>query len=214
MNWKPKKQQLLGLLPDALVMTRGARDDVARYLSFDDGPDPEFTPPLLDLLARHGVQASFFLVGEKIEKHPDIVERIVAEGHMLGNHSYSHWSFGNMTLKKQLTEVHKTDALLRHFDRRPHHRMRPPHGYVGTQLMLYFAVHRRSFVYWSYDSLDYRTDMSPEALVTRLRDRPPAPGDIVLMHDDSMRATDALAVMLLEWLDRGYAFRAVPAEAA
>jgi len=125
MNWKLKKHDLLGLLPEALVLTR-TRDHDLRYLSFDDGPDPEHTPRLLDTLARHNVKASFFLVGEKIEQYPEIVQRIVADGHMIGNHSYSHWSFRNMNLRKQLDEVYRTDALLRLFDNRPHHRMRPP----------------------------------------------------------------------------------------
>lgn len=208
MNWKPKKHELLALLPDALVLTR-TRDDATRYLSFDDGPEPANTPKLLDTLARHDVKASFFLVGEKIERHPEIVQRMVAEGHMIGNHSYSHWSFNQMNLKTQLDEIHRTDALLRQFDDRPHHRMRPPHGYVGAQLLMYFARRRRSFVYWSYDSLDYQ-DRPTDALIARLRHDPPAPGDIVLMHDDSDKATDALKVILPEWIDQGLRFSALP----
>jgi peptidoglycan/xylan/chitin deacetylase (PgdA/CDA1 family) len=212
MNMRPRKHRLLGLLPDALVLTSGSRRDNARYLTFDDGPDPTYTPPLLDLLAKHGVKASFFLVGEKIERHPKLVERIVAEGHMLGNHSYSHWSFKRMTTRKKLHEIHSTDALLHAFDGRQHHRMRPPHGYVSADLLCYFAMHRRSFVYWSYDSLDYQ-DRPNQEMISRLRADPPLPGDIVLMHDDSDRAHDALAVMLPEWLGDGHTFRALPQDA-
>lgn len=212
MNMRPRKHRLLALLPDALVLISGSRRDNARYLTFDDGPDPTYTPPLLDLLAKHGVKASFFLVGEKIERHPKLVERIVAEGHMLGNHSYSHWSFKRMTTRKKLHEIHSTDALLHAFDGRPHHRMRPPHGYVGADLLCYFAMHRRSFVYWSYDSLDYQ-DRPNQEMISRLRADPPLPGDIVLMHDDSDRAHDALAVMLPEWLGDGHTFRALPQDA-
>ncbi|HUA82025.1 MAG TPA: polysaccharide deacetylase family protein [Dyella sp.] len=208
MNMRPKKQHWLNLFPDALVQTKGAREGNVRYLTFDDGPDPTYTPPLLDLLAKHEVKASFFLVGEKIERHPKLVERILAEGHMLGNHSYSHWSFKRMTTRKKLDEIHRTDALLSAFDGRLHHRMRPPHGYVGADLLCYFAMCRRSFVYWSYDSLDYQIEPARE-LITRLRADPPLPGEIVLMHDDSDRAHDGLAVMLPEWLSDGYAFRAL-----
>jgi peptidoglycan/xylan/chitin deacetylase (PgdA/CDA1 family) len=205
---RPKKQQWLSLFPDALVQTKGPRRDHACYLTFDDGPDPTHTPPLLDLLAKHGVKASFFLVGQKVERHPKLVERIVAEGHMLGNHSYSHWSFKRMTTGKKLSEIHSTDALLSAFDGRLQHRMRPPHGYVGADLLCYFAMHRRSFVYWSYDSLDYQ-DRPTREMVGRLRADPPSSGDIVLMHDDSDRARDALAVLLPEWLGSGYSFRAL-----
>ncbi|NID14525.1 polysaccharide deacetylase family protein [Luteibacter yeojuensis] len=212
MNWKLKKHDLLGLLPERLVLTR-TRDADLRYLSFDDGPEPGYTPRLLDTLAKHGVKASFFLVGEKIEQHPDIVKRIVDDGHMIGNHSYSHWSFRNMNLTKQLDEVYRTDALLRLFDDRPHHRMRPPHGYVGAQLLAHFARRRRSFVYWSYDSLDYQ-DRPVEALIDRLRSDPPAAGDIVLMHDDSDKAAEALDVLLPEWLAQGMRFAALPGSSA
>ncbi|SKB75814.1 polysaccharide deacetylase family protein [Luteibacter sp. 22Crub2.1] len=208
---KPRKLELLGLLPETLVMTR-TRDARLRYLSFDDGPEPGHTPRLLDTLARHGVKASFFLVGEKIEQYPEIVQRIVAEGHMIGNHSYSHWSFSNMTLTKQLDEVYRTDALLRLFDDRPHHRMRPPSGYVGAQLLLHFARRKRNLVYWSYDSLDYQ-DAPVETLIARLRNDPPVPGDIVLMHDDSDKATAALDVMLPEWLSQGFGFAALEGSA-
>ncbi|WP_239709010.1 polysaccharide deacetylase family protein [Luteibacter sp. 9133] len=192
-------------------MTR-TRDTCLRYLSFDDGPEPGHTPRLLDTLAKHGVKASFFLVGEKIEQYPEIVQRIVAEGHMIGNHSYSHWSFSNMTLTKQLDEVYRTDALLRLFDDRPHHRMRPPSGYVGAQLLLHFARRKRNLVYWSYDSLDYQ-DAPVETLIARLRNDPPAPGDIVLMHDDSDKAAEALDVMLPEWLSQGFGFAALEGSA-
>lgn len=212
MNWKLKKHDILGLLPKKLLLTR-TRDRAARYLSFDDGPEPAHTPKLLDTLARHGVKASFFLVGEKIEQFPEIVQRIVAEGHMIGNHSYSHWSFRNMTGRKQLDEVYRTDALLRLFDDRPHHRMRPPHGYVGATLLMHFARRKRSLVYWSYDSLDYQ-DHPVATLIQRLRTNPPAPGDIVLMHDDSDKAAEALDVLLPEWLGEGFRFDALPGNAS
>lgn len=212
MNMRPRKQQLLGLLPDSLVLTHGARQGSTRYLTFDDGPDPQYTPPLLDLLAKHGVRASFFLVGEKIERHPGLVRRIVDEGHLLGNHSYSHWSFKNMTTGKKLKEIHSTDELLSAFDGRPHHLMRPPHGYVGADLLWHFARERRSFAYWSYDSLDYQ-ERPAEALIAQLRNSPPRVGDIVLMHDDSDRARTALSVVLPEWLIDGHLFDVLPGEA-
>jgi peptidoglycan/xylan/chitin deacetylase (PgdA/CDA1 family) len=208
-NLKLKKQKLLRLLPDTLVQTHGSSYGGARYLTFDDGPDPEYTPRLLDLLAKHRVHASFFLIGQKVEQHPGLVERMVAEGHMIGNHSYSHWSFKPMSLSKQLDEFRRTDELLRNFDARPQHRVRTPQGYLDTRLLLYCASHRRSIVYWSYDSLDYQKP-THDAFVARLRAQPPLAGDIVLMHDDSHRATDALCTLLPEWLSEGHTFRALP----
>lgn len=212
MNKKSTKMQLLGFLPDSLVLTRGARQGPTRYLSFDDGPDPVHTPRLLDLLAKHGIRASFFVIGDKVKKHPELVKRIVAEGHMLGNHSYTHWSFKRMSLRKMLDEIDQTDQLLSAFDDRPRHRMRTPRGDLPLSLLLHFAMRWRSFVFWSYDSLDYQ-NQTEDALVARLRAHPPQPGDIVLMHDDSAKSTMALDVLLPEWLASGFLFQALPAEA-
>lgn len=213
MNLKPTKQQMLRLLPDKIVQTRGSRAGQTRYLSFDDGPHPEHTPRLLDLLAEHDVHASFFVVGQRAESHPAIVERIVAEGHLLGNHSWSHTHFARIPLLEQVAELDRTDDLLRAFDQRPRHRVRPPQGSMPLPLLLYLARHRRSVAYWSYDSLDYREQPASE-LTARLLRRPPRPGDIVLMHDDNVRATEALAALLPQWRSCGHTFDALAPERA
>jgi peptidoglycan/xylan/chitin deacetylase (PgdA/CDA1 family) len=209
MNLKPKKHELLRLLPDALVQTHGSSSDGARYLTFDDGPDPDYTPRLLDLLAEYRVHASFFLIGERIEQHPALVERMVAEGHMIGNHSYTHRQFKTLPLHEQLEEFSRTDELLQTFDARPRHRVRTPQGYLDTRLLLHCALNGRSIVYWSYDSLDYQKP-SLDGFMARLREFPPDPGDIVLMHDDTGLAMDALRTLIPEWLGEGHTFRALP----
>jgi peptidoglycan-N-acetylglucosamine deacetylase len=212
MNLKPKKHELLRLLPDALIQTHGSSDEGARYLTFDDGPDPNFTPALLDLLAEYGVHASFFLIGERIEQYPAVVERMVAEGHMIGNHSYTHRQFKSLPLNEQLEEFSRTDEVLRALDARPRHRVRTPQGYLDTRLLLHCALHGRSIVYWSYDSLDYQKP-TLDSFVARMRALPPLAGDIVLMHDDSDLATNALRTLLPEWLGEGHAFCALSEDA-
>jgi peptidoglycan-N-acetylglucosamine deacetylase len=213
MNFKPNKQQLLSLLPGALVLTRGPRSGDAIYLSFDDGPHPEHTPRLLDLLGEHGAHASFFLIGKQVERHPGLAERIVAEGHALGNHSFSHpSSFGKTSLQQQLQEIERTDQLLAEFDNRPRHRFRPPRGSFSLSLLLHFARQRRCIAYWSYDSMDYLH--LPDVKVTaRLRQQPPRAGDIVLMHDDDACAGRVLSTMLPEWQAGGRGLHALPPEA-
>lgn len=212
MKLKPNKQQLLGLLPDALVMTRGPRQGNALYLSFDDGPHPEHTPRLLDQLAAHGVHASFFVVGTQVEKHPELAARIADEGHLLGNHSWSHPSaFGAMTLHQQMQEVERTDVLLAEFDHRPTHRFRPPRGSFSLPFLLHFARRRRAIAYWSYDSLDYR-QWPVEDVVARLRRLPPRAGDILLMHDDAACAGEVLKIMLPHWQAGGHELRALAPE--
>lgn len=213
MKLKPSKRQLLGLLPHRIVQTRGEADGNARYLSFDDGPHPEHTPRLLDLLAAHGAHASFFVVGRHAEQHPAVVERIVAEGHLLGNHSWSHLHFAQQPLRDQLAELDRTDTLLSGFDGHARHRIRPPHGTLPLPLLFALARRQRSVAYWSYDTMDYHLPAVPE-LVGNLRRRPPVAGDILLMHDDNALAGAALTELLPAWSASGQAFRALPLEQA
>ena len=210
MSWKPKKSDVLGLLPDRLVRVRGPARESTLYLSFDDGPHPEHTPALLDLLDRYDVQASFFLVGMHVERHPSVVERIVAGGHLLGNHSWSHSRFGELDIETQIEEIDRCDRVLAGFDGRVRHPFRPPRGELSLRLIRCCARRRQGIVYWSRDSLDYRTEQPSTELVAALRRDPPASGDIVLMHDDAHCSAAMLAELLPWWRDAGFRFAALP----
>lgn len=211
MRLRPSKRQLLELLPERVVQVRGDTTAGGCYLTFDDGPHPEHTPLLLDLLAERGAHASFFLVGKRVEQYPEIVKRIVAEGHLIGNHSWSHERFGRRPLAEQLHELDRTDAVLAPFDGMAHHRVRPPQGSLPLSLLISLMRRQRRIAYWSYDSMDYRQPPVAE-LVAHFRATPPAAGDIVLMHDDNALAHAALATLLPEWQGAGRDFRALPAE--
>jgi peptidoglycan-N-acetylglucosamine deacetylase len=210
MIYRPKKMSLLRWLPKSVVLTKEPGRDKKLYLTFDDGPNPLHTPVLLDLLRAHDAHASFFLIGREAERHPQLVERIVAEGHSLGNHSYSHPVFSGMPLSRQLAEIDQTDQLLASFDGIKRHRFRPPRGAFSFALMLHSAWHRRNLSYWSYDSLDYQRQ-PPDHLIKLLRERPPQAGDVMLMHDDSDCSTHILAALLPEWRTSGFTFSALPA---
>ena len=207
-HW-PNKMQLLQCLPTALVSTRAPGRDKILYLTFDDGPNPAYTPRLLDLLAAHGARASFFLVGAHVECYPALVERMVAEGHRLGNHSFHHRRFGPMSLAEQRKEVDDTDRVLARFDGLQRHRFRPPRGVFPWLLALYFALRKRNLTYWSYNSMDYLR-RPPEQLIKRMRATPPRPGDVVLMHDDDDCSISMLESLLGEWRAAGFQFHALP----
>lgn len=206
-----RKQHVLNLLPAAVVQTRGPRRDSVRYLSFDDGPNPDYTASVLDLLARHDARATFFLVGQNAERYPELVTRMVAEGHRLGNHSYSHAIFSEIPRSAQIAEIERTDKILATFDGCRFHPFRPPRGVFSPGLLMRLMLARRRLTYWSYDSLDYRKQPLHE-LVQTLRERPPRCGDIVLLHDDNERAPQILEALLPEWTAAGFSFAPLPAE--
>lgn len=207
---RSRKTRLLGLLPARLVTTRARGRRRTLYLTFDDGPHPEFTPPVLDLLNSHGATATFFLIGERIDRHPGVVRRIVDEGHALGNHSWSHPRMGDLPLPEQIDEIARTDAALSAFDGRTTHPFRPPSGVLPTNLLLHFARVGRTIAFWSYDSHDYEQLPAP-ILLAQIRANPPRSGDTVLMHDDTAATVELLAALLPQWRADGFEVRAMPA---
>lgn len=210
MNWRPRKSDLLRLLPSNVVRVRGDAGGKTLYLTFDDGPHPQHTPVLLDLLASCEVKASFFLIGQLAERHAALVERIVAYGHTLGNHTYSHPQFGRLGIDEQLREIDRCDQVLAAFDGLPRHPFRPPRGELSPGLLWRCHRRRQLVVYWSRDSLDYRTRRPAAELVGLLQDDPPVAGDILLLHDDADRAIEMMRRLLPGWRQAGFRFATLP----
>lgn len=209
MRTRSRRMRVLRWLPSAWLMTRGSSTGKNLYLSFDDGPHPEHTPRLLDLLAEHDAKATFFLIGQQIERHPDIARRIAAEGHALGNHSYSHPQFEQLSLDEQIDQIRKTDTLLSSIDGHAEHMFRPPRGVLPLPMVLRCMKERRQICVWSYDTHDY-SRRSMDELLPLIRRNPVRSNDILLMHDDGGVATDLLGVLLPEWRGQGFAFQALP----
>lgn len=209
MNPRPKKLRVLRWLPDRWMLTRGVADRRVLHLTFDDGPNETHTPPLLDLLAAHDARADFFLIGERAEQSPQLVERLVCEGHALGNHSWHHRRFDAQPPAAQRAEIDRTDALLARFDGRAHHDFRPPRGLLPRGLLLDCLRHGTRIAYWSYDTLDYSRRPVAE-LVASARRHPPRAGDILLMHDDAEASLRLLEAMLPAWRAAGFAFEPLP----
>lgn len=210
MQPRSRKTRLLGLLPSRLVTTSARTGGKVLYLTFDDGPDPEHTPAVLDLLRQHGASATFFLIGGLIDHHPGVVRRIVDEGHQLGNHSWSHPSMPDIPIEAQIEEIARTDARLQVYDGKARHPFRPPFGDLSGELLLHFARTGRTIAFWSYDSNDYQR-LPATALLEKVRSNPPRSGDVVLMHDDNHDSVALLAGLLPEWRTQGYAVRPMPA---
>jgi peptidoglycan/xylan/chitin deacetylase (PgdA/CDA1 family) len=207
---RPRKLALLRWLPSTLVVSSADAGTGAVFLTFDDGPHPVHTPPVLDALARHGAQATFFLIGDLAQRHPDLVRRIAAEGHGIGNHSHTHPEFRGLPLARQMEEIERADAALRGIVGAREIPFRTPRGALPPRLVSHLAARGRPIVYWSYDTLDYRRP-DPAQLIDMLRAQPPRAGDIVLMHDDGPAAGAILDAVLPQWRGAGLAVRGLPA---
>lgn len=191
--------QLLGSHLAALATRRRSV-----VLSFDDGPDPASTPAILSALRARRVKASFFLIGERIERYPQLAARLVAEGHEIGNHSYSH---PRMVLEHPFAyarEIDRTDRLIRRLGYRGTIDFRPPYGQKLVVLPWLLARRHKLSVLWSIDSRDW-IDRDPEAIAGRVLSQV-RPGSIVLLHDLPHTAR-ALPRILDGLRQRGYSVR-------
>jgi peptidoglycan/xylan/chitin deacetylase (PgdA/CDA1 family) len=174
-------------LPRKLFMTAGPAASGAVALTFDDGPHPDQTPAVLDRLAAHGARATFFVVGARAEAHPELVARIVREGHALGHHSWSHGRPEVTSPAMLVEEARRTEALLRSLTGKRPRLFRPPFGAVGAKKLLALWRAGQSVVLWNQDPKDFaRDDLAP---IRRWAEAAPlAGGDILLMHDVHVHA--------------------------
>ncbi len=193
--------QLLGSHLAALATRRRSV-----VLSFDDGPNPASTPEILTVLRSRRVHASFFLIGERIERYPHLAARVVAEGHEVGNHSYSH---PRMVLERPhayAREIDRTDRLIRSLGYGGRIDFRPPYGQKLVVLPWLLARRHKLSVLWDVDSRDW-IDRDPDTIAERVV-RNVRPGSIVLLHDLPHTA-QALPRIIDSLRQRGYSFRTV-----
>lgn len=157
---------------------RVATDDPVIALTFDDGPHPEDTPPLLELLERHGARATFFMVGKSARRWPDLVKRVAEGGHAVANHTWDHLSMPLLSGRYRRSQIEWCAEALA-----PHGTplFRPPYGEqsLGSRLDVLRAGH--DVICWDVIAEDWRDD-PPEALLTRIYRRLRR-GSIVLLHD-------------------------------
>jgi peptidoglycan/xylan/chitin deacetylase (PgdA/CDA1 family) len=162
-------------------------------LTFDDGPD-EMTPEYLELLDRLGVRATFFLIGKNAEKYPKLVHEIVAAGHEVAGHGYSHRSFPTMKTQTLVDElIHTSDYLPPPVTARA--LVRPPKGDMSLMSLMRVAAAGYTSVLWSLDSDDCRTH-DPREVEARLEPDKLQAGEIVLLHEGQTWTLDALPAIV------------------
>ena len=189
------KRLLTAALPTRALLTHGRRDCQQFALTFDDGPDPVYTPQILELLASRRVNATFFLQGNRAEEHPDLVRRIAEEGHEVANHSYSHPYFQKIAMRAAVHEVAATALILNRLLRQRCRLFRPPFGKLCVQSLLGCWRANHQMILWSVDLKDYRaTDKSD--ITQSLLSQPISNGDIILYHGTNPSAVAALPAVI------------------
>jgi peptidoglycan/xylan/chitin deacetylase (PgdA/CDA1 family) len=177
------------------------RTGEAVYLTFDDGPIPEVTPKVLAILDRYGVKATFFMVGENIDKHPEVYEQVVKGGHAIGNHTYNHLKGWKYPQKEYLANVAKFPKETKLF--------RPPYGKASFRQRRALAMQGYRIIYWDILTRDYNPKRTPEAMLAKVK-RDVRPGSIINFHDSLKSNERMLAVLpqVIEFLQaQGYDLR-------
>lgn len=156
------------------------------YLTFDDGPDIRSTVKILELLDNAGIKATFFLSGKNIEKHPEIVDTMVANGHAIGEHGYNHLHPWKCIPTRYISELIKSSRLMNKYI--PHDKRvlyRPPFGKFNLITLLYIWVTNKKVVFWSIDPKDYQ-QQSGETVANIVLESL-HPGSVILMHDGRIK---------------------------
>lgn len=168
----------------------------AAYLTFDDGPDPDHTPQVLEALARSGARATFFVIGERAARCPELIHQIAREGHTIGHHSFSHALPGAISAAQLADEIARTDALLGPVPGPARRLFRPPYGVLTPAKLL--AVWRAGYrvILWNVDPKDFDRSTTPERVLTWFGTHPIGPRDIVLLHDTGPNAAAILPELI------------------
>lgn len=171
------------------------------YLTFDDGPIPDITPWVLDLLDKYDIKATFFCVGDNVRKHPDVYQMVLDRGHRVGNHTFNHIQ-GIRKLSKRYLEYTKLASDYIESDL-----FRPPHGHM--RVSQYFTLRKLyKIIMWDVVTRDYSWRMTPEDVLNNVK-KYTRDGSIIVFHD-SLKAEKNMKYALprsIEWLkEQGYTF--------
>lgn len=192
------------LFPEAVwrINRRGRK---VVYLTFDDGPIPEVTPWVLDLLDAEGIKATFFMVGDNVRRHPEVFEEVKRRGHSYGNHTMHHLQGFKVTSMTYMRDITEADRLI------DSHLFRPPHGIIRWRQAKAIKS-RYNIVMYDLVSRDYSKRLRPNQVFDNVR-RYARPGSIIVFHDSlkAERNMKAALPLAIKWLkNEGYEFGVLP----
>jgi chitin deacetylase len=179
-------------------------------LTFDDGPRKGSTEKILDILKQNNIEGTFFIVGQMLQEYPDLGKRIVAEGHVIANHTWHHW-YHHMSPQIAGNEIERTTDLIYKVTGVKTTMFRPPGGIMHNGVVDYARNRKYGIILWSSDSNDYSRPGVPRLISNVMREA--RPGGIVLMHDgggDRSHTVAALPQIIDNFRKQGYKFVTVP----
>lgn len=189
---------------DRFVLRRGSRSGLKLALTFDDGPHPQFTPKLVQILKDAKVPATFFMIGHMAETYPDMVKLVFDNGFEIGNHTFSHVTLTKLTDEQADTEYRATNDVLKKITGKNPRFCRPPGGDFDLNVLEAAFGEGLTTVLWTDDPGDY-TDPGDKVLIETETAKISA-GGIVLLHDGSQDTVDTLASFIASCKRRGFRF--------
>ena len=183
------------------LLWRKSSSEKVIYITFDDGPVPEVTPLVLDLLDEYNIKATFFCVGENVEKYPEVYKELVKRGHRIGNHTYNHLKGASVSTDEYVANVEKAALSIES------NLFRPPYGRIKKEQKKALKV-GYEIVMWDVITHDYNSSLSPQTIMQNIR-RYSRNGSLVVFHDSIKAERNMLTVLPLAieyWNSKGYGF--------
>jgi len=202
-----------GFDPFFRIPWRGATTRPRMAITFDDGPNGVFTEQVLTLLERHQAKCTFFMIGQNVERQPDLARRVARAGHAIGSHTYSHRKLNEVSLAEATREIERGHAALLAAGLPDQRLFRAPHGLKTFPVVRYLTEKRLRLVAWTAGVFD--TDCPSATVIARRARRFVRPGAILLLHDgkfehDRTPMINALSEILSTASRRGLALVTVP----
>ncbi|MDY6801288.1 MAG: polysaccharide deacetylase family protein [Bacteroidota bacterium] len=174
------------------------------FLTFDDGPTPEVTPWVLSILKKYNAKATFFCVGQKVQKNPALYQQIINEGHVVGNHSYSHLSGWKIKNQEYYKDIYKASGLIHS------NLFRPPYGEITLQQIKQLKDEYR-IIMWDVLSYDYHPKITPQKCLRNVLQKTSS-GSVVVFHDNQKALKNlqyTLPLVLQYFSEKGFVFKPI-----
>ena len=194
---------LFRLFPRIYWRDSAATDQV--YITFDDGPDPKFTPKILNILEQENVQATFFVLVNKAERNEKLIKQIHQKGHEIGIHSYNHERLFLQSTNHIYDQLNQSKQIIEQIIEQPVCYFRPPYGTFSPRLIKVCTKLNLQIVMWSFMTYDFDVKVSSQSILNLISDSVKS-GDILVLHDghtNSHRTTEILQYIIVTLKEKG-----------